>query len=281
MKYSWFHIFILISMLLMSCDSYAPYPVLADEDALLKLECKVGETERTEVNVSKVFMITHEHRLPGEQNKELNSSLRFTVNGADLEYTVEKGISDKYIIHHKFSAGDRIEVSCSAPGLPDVSAATVIPEIPRDLIKDFDLRVEDRDLRGRLTMNYDSGNHRYLSAELHYNDTTFIYRDGVFIGPESDGHKEQLSYEGGGIWGIDSTLPGNYEYIDPDGRFITSRKKVEATLKVNILSKELFYARLHTQSSSMSPSSYTNVIGGLGYVGGIVQYSGETFTFEY
>lgn len=271
----------LISLLMMSCDSYVPYPVLADEDALLKLECTVGDAERTEVNVSKVFMITHEHRLPGEKNKELNSSLRFTVNGTDLEYTVEKGISDKYIIYHKFNAGDRIEVSCSAPGLPAVSAATAIPEIPGNLIKDFEFKAEDWNLRGRLTTNHDSDSYRYLSAELHYKDTTFIYSDGVFVGPKSDGHKEQLSYEGGGIWGIDSTLPGNYEYIDPDGKIITSRKKVEATLKVNILSKELFYARLHTQSFSMSPSSYTNVIGGLGYVGGIAQYTGETFTFEY
>lgn len=271
----------LISMLVVSCDSYVPYPTLTDEDALLKLECVVGESDKTLLTVSKAFMITHDHRLPGEMEKKLNSSLRFTVNGTNLEYTADKGVSDRYIISHKFNAGDRIEVSCSAPDLPDVSAVTIVPDIPKNLIEDFDPKAEDRILRGKLAINYDSDSYGHLVAELHWKDTTFIYKDGVFSGSSSHSYIETLSYEGGNIWSINSTLPANYEHIDPDGKFITTRKKVEGTLKVSILSKELFYARLHTQSSSMSPSSYTNVIGGLGYVGSMNLHTGETFTFEY
>lgn len=105
----------LTSMLVVSCDSYIPYPTLTDEDALLKLECVVGESDKTPLTVSKVFMITHDHWLPGEMEKKLNSSLRFTVNGTDPEYTADKGVSDRYIINHKSNAGNRIEVSCSVP----------------------------------------------------------------------------------------------------------------------------------------------------------------------
>ena len=49
MRSSLFYISLLL--MLFSCDSYAPYPVLADEDALLKLVSVIGGADSTVVYV--------------------------------------------------------------------------------------------------------------------------------------------------------------------------------------------------------------------------------------
>ena len=50
-------LYICLFILTAACDSYVPYPVLADEGALLKLECTVGEADSTVVYVSKEYLI--------------------------------------------------------------------------------------------------------------------------------------------------------------------------------------------------------------------------------
>ena len=69
MRSSLFYISLLL--MLFSCDSYAPYPVLADEDALLKLVSVIGGSDSTVVYVSKEYMITHDHR-----STDISSPLR-------------------------------------------------------------------------------------------------------------------------------------------------------------------------------------------------------------
>ncbi len=260
-----FWCYISLLLMLFSCDSYAPYPVLADEDALLKLVSVIGESDSTVVYVSKEYMITHDHRLPDES--ALNSSLRFIVNGENLEYKATKDISDLYVIHHQFRAGDRIEVFCSAPGLPDVTAVTVIPEVPSDLIKDFSYTVEDGNLKGGLVVNSSKAADLHLSADLGITEIIHIYKDDVYASSRTYRRSQPFSVNGSGEWVFDYQLPKDYVVIDNEGKVIRETTEIQISFNLDIISEELYFARLHQQSSSMSPSSYTNVKGGLGYVG--------------
>lgn len=271
---------ILLLFILFSCDSYIPYPVLADEDALLKLQCVVGEADSTVVYVSKAYMVTHAHRPSGVYEEMLNSSLTFIVNGDTLEYKAEKDITDRYVVYHQFSAGDRIEVLCSAPGVPDVSASTVIPDVPDDLIGHSEIiKGDDYTITGKLLLNYGTGADLHLSADLHITDVYCRYEGGVLIKSDRIIHKIPLTFESN-EWTAGYNLRSGHIETDPSGKVITVEVKTEAALKVNVLSKELYYWGLHQQSSTMSPSSYTNVNGGLGYVGAMNQYVCETVTFE-
>ena len=265
--------------LLFSCDSYIPYPVLADEDALLKLQCVAGEADSTVVYVSKAYMVTHAHRPSGVYKELLNSSLTFIVNGDTLEYKAQKDSSDKYVIHHQFSAGDRIEVFCSAPGVPDVSASTVIPEAPADLIGYSEIiNGGDYTITAKLLMNYDAGADLHLSADLQVTNVYSRYDGGALISSDRFTHKRPMTFDGE-EWTAGYNPPSGYIETDPSGKVITVEVKTEAVIKVNVLSKELYYWGLHQQASAMSPSSYTNVNGGLGYVGAVNQYVSETVTF--
>lgn len=263
-------LFICLFLLTAACDSYAPYPVLADEDALLKLECTVGEADSTVVYVSKEYLITYDHRPSDTDSEPLNSSLKFTVNGEELEcikYINEGG--DRYVVHYVAHSGDVVEVFCSAPGVPDATAETVVPEAPADLVKDFNYTVEDNTLKGRLALNGSQTGSLYLSADLDITNVIhkYEYEDDVYIGSRSFHLSDPLSVKGIGEWIIDYRLPREYIGIDDEGRMIREIIDTEIRFNLKISSEELYFATLHQQSSSMSPSSYTNVKGGLGYVG--------------
>ncbi len=267
----------LLCFALLSCDSFVAYPILADEDALLKLQCVVGESDSTVLYVSKVYMITHGHR--PTCNELLNSSLRFIVNGEAVDYKEEKGTSDKYVIRRRFRSGDRIEVFCSAPGVPDVTATTVVPELPQDLIKDFVVIRDGRTIVGKLLLNYSKEDNMHISAYLQINNIYCNYKNGILT--ESNNFITDKAFTPGSdnIWEIYYDSPAGHEFISPTGDTLIVEVNTEFFLKLNVLSKELYYWDLHQQSSIMSPSSYTNVKGGLGYVGAVNQYTSETFLF--
>lgn len=270
--------FISLLLILFSCDTYVPYPMLAEEDALLKLNCTIEKSDSTIVYVSKEYMIAHEHRSSGADKEKLNSSMKFTVNGEETECRKRNsGISESYVIYHSFKAGDVIELFCSAPGLPDVSAKTTVPEIPQDLVRDFGYVVEDNVLKGRIAVDFDSYSNLHLSAFLDISTLTRIYVDGVYDRSTSDGWDRRLHLTGRGEWGIDYQLPKDYVGTDEEGRLIEETTDVEIGFNLEILSDELYFAQLHQQSSPMSPSSYTNVKGGLGCVGAINRMVIDTF----
>lgn len=270
---------ILLIVLLSSCDSYVPYPELGDEDALLRLECVAGESDSTVVYVSREFLISHDHRTGVTEYEDLNSSLRFTVNGDVKDYVEDKGINDTYTIHHHFEAGDRIEVSCSAPGMPDVKASVVVPEIPEDLVEDFRLTRDGMTITGNLVMNHYHGNGIPLTPKLHVRTTRNEYQDGILVSSGSGSRDIPFVHERDTEWSISYDLPVGKEYKDPMGKTIRTEVLTDAMLKISVPSKELYYGRLHQIASPMSPSSYTNVEGGLGYVGAVNHYIGEIFTF--
>ena len=252
--------------------------MLAEEDALLKLNCTIEKSDSTIVYVSKEYMIAHEHRSSGADKEKLNSSMKFTVNGEETECRKRNsGISESYVIYHSFKAGDVIELFCSAPGLPDVSAKTTVPEIPQDLVRDFWYVVEDNVLKGRIAADFDSYSNLHLSAFLDISTLTHIYVDGVYDRSTSDGWNRLLHLTGRGEWGIDYQLPKDYVGTDEEGRLIEETTDVEIGFNLEILSDELYFAQLHQQSSPMSPSSYTNVKGGLGCVGAINRVVIDTF----
>lgn len=270
--------YISLLLILFSCDTYVPYPMLAEEDALLKLNCTIEKSDSTIVYVSKEYMIAHEHRSSGADKEKLNSSMKFTVNGEETECRKRNsGISESYVIYHSFKAGDVIELFCSAPGLPDVSAKTTVPEIPQDLVRDFWYVVEDNVLKGRIAVDFDSYSNLHLSAFLDISTLTHIYVDGVYDRSTSDGWNRLLHLTGRGEWGIDYQLPKDYVGTDEEGRLIEETTDVEIGFNLEILSDELYFAQLHQQSSPMSPSSYTNVKGGLGCVGAINRVLIDTF----
>lgn len=270
--------YISLFLILFSCDTYVPYPMLAEEDALLKLNCTIEKSDSTIVYVSKEYMIAHEHRSSGADKEKLNSSMKFTVNGEETECRKRNsGISESYVIYHSFKAGDVIELFCSAPGLPDVSAKTTVPEIPQDLVRDFWYVVEDNVLKGRIAVDFDSYSNLHLSAFLDISTLTHIYVDGVYDRSTSDGWNRLLHLTGRGEWGIDYQLPKDYVGTDEEGRLIEETTDVEIGFNLEILSDELYFAQLHQQSSPMSPSSYTNVKGGLGCVGAINRVVIDTF----
>lgn len=270
--------YISLLLILFSCDTYVPYPMLAEEDALLKLNCTIEKSDSTIVYVSKEYMIAHEHRSSGADKEKLNSSMKFTVNGEETECRKRNsGISESYVIYHSFKAGDVIELFCSAPGLPDVSAKTTVPEIPQDLVRDFWYVVEDNVLKGRIAVDFDSYSNLHLSAFLDISTLTHIYVDGVYDRSTSDGWNRLLHLTGRGEWGIDYQLPKDYVGTDEEGRLIEETTDVEIGFNLEILSDELYFAQLHQQSSPMSPSSYTNVKGGLGCVGAINRVVIDTF----
>lgn len=270
--------YISLLLILFSCDTYVPYPMLAEEDALLKLNCTIEKSDSTIVYVSKEYMIAHEHRSSGADKEKLNSSMKFTVNGEETECRKRNsGISESYVIYHSFKAGDVIELFCSAPGLPDVSAKTTVPEIPQDLVRDFWYVVEDNVLKGRIAVDFDSYSNLHLSAFLDISTLTHIYVDGVYDRSTSDGWNRLLHLTGRGEWGIDYQLPKDYVGTDEEGRLIEETTDVEIGFDLEILSDELYFAQLHQQSSPMSPSSYTNVKGGLGCVGAVNRFTIDTF----
>lgn len=270
--------YISLLLILFSCDTYVPYPMLAEEDALLKLNCTIEKSDSTIVYVSKEYMIAHEHRSSGADKEKLNSSMKFTVNGEETECRKRNsGISESYVIYHSFKAGDVIELFCSAPGLPDVSAKTTVPEIPQDLVRDFWYVVEDNVLKGRIAVDFDRYSNLHLSAFLDISTLTHIYVDGVYDRSTSDGWNRLLHLTGRGEWGIDYQLPKDYVGTDEEGRLIEETTDVEIGFNLEILSDELYFAQLHQQSSPMSPSSYTNVKGGLGCVGAINRVVIDTF----
>ena len=270
--------YISLFLILFSCDTYVPYPMLAEEDALLKLNCTIEKSDSTIVYVSKEYMIAHDHRSSGADKEKLNSSMKFTVNGEETECRKRNsGISESYVIYHSFKAGDVIELFCSAPGLPDVSAKTTVPEIPQDLVRDFWYVVEDNVLKGRIAVDFDSYSNLHLSAFLDISTLTHIYVDGVYDRSTSDGWNRLLHLTGRGEWGIDYQLPKDYVGTDEEGRLIEETTDVEIGFNLEILSDELYFAQLHQQSSPMSPSSYTNVKGGLGCVGAINRVVIDTF----
>lgn len=270
--------YISLLLILFSCDTYVPYPMLAEEDALLKLNCTIEKSDSTIVYVSKEYMIAHEHRSSGADKEKLNSSMKFTVNGEETECRKRNsGISESYVIYHSFKAGDVIELFCSAPGLPYVSAKTTVPEIPQDLVRDFWYVVEDNVLKGRIAADFDSYSNLHLSAFLDISTLTHIYVDGVYDRSTSDGWNRLLHLTGRGEWGIDYQLPKDYVGTDEEGRLIEETTDVEIGFNLEILSDELYFAQLHQQSSPMSPSSYTNVKGGLGCVGAINRVVIDTF----
>lgn len=270
--------YISLLLILFSCDTYVPYPMLAEEDALLKLNCTIEKSDSTIVYVSKEYMIAHEHRSSGADKEKLNSSMKFTVNGEETECRKRNsGISESYVIYHSFKSGDVIELFCSAPGLPDVSAKTTVPEIPQDLVRDFWYVVEDNVLKGRIAVDFDSYSNLHLSAFLDISTLTHIYVDGVYDRSTSDGWNRLLHLTGRGEWGIDYQLPKDYVGTDEEGRLIEETTDVEIGFDLEILSDELYFAQLHQQSSPMSPSSYTNVKGGLGCVGAVNRFTIDTF----
>ena len=270
--------YLCLLFLITSCDSYVPYPALAEEDALIRLQCTVEEADSAVVSVSKEYMITHDHRPSGSGRVPLNSSLEFRVNGEELGFrNVRRGSVESYTVAHSFKAGDVIEVFCSAPGLPDVSAKTTVPEIPQDLVRDFGYVVEDNVLKGRIAVDFDSYSNLHLSAFLDISTLTHIYVDGVYDRSTSDGWNRRLHLTGRGEWGIDYQLPKDYVGTDEEGRLIEETTDVEIGFNLEILSDELYFAQLHQQSSPMSPSSYTNVKGGLGCVGAINRVVIDTF----
>lgn len=271
--------YISLILLLFSCDRYIPYPVLTDEDALLMLECTAGGADSTMVFVSKKYMITHEHRPSDTGEEPLNSSLKFVVNGETLD--CKKYVtSDKYVVYHQFRAGDRIEVFCSAPGLPDVTAATVIPEAPADIIKDFNYVVEGNILKGGLVVNCDQTAGLHLSAALDITKVTHKYYEEVYVSSIVHRYSQPLSINGNGQCIFDYLLPKEYIGPDDEGKIFRETTDTEIRFKLNVLSEELYFAKLHQQSSTMSPSSYTNVKGGLGYVGAVNAITIGTFTSE-
>lgn len=271
--------YISLLLMLLSCDRYIPYPVLADEDALLKLECTAGEADSTMVFVSKKYMITYDHRPSGTGEELLNSSLKFVVNGETLECKEYKGISDKYVVYHQFRAGDRIEVFCSAPGFPDVTASTVIPEAPADIVKDFSYVVEGNILKGELLVDSDQTAGLHLSAALDITEVSHIYyEEDAYVRVHR--YSQPLSVNGDGLCVFDYLLPKEYIGPDDEGRIFRETTDTEIIFKLNVLSEELYFAKLHQQSSTMSPNSYTNVKGGLGYVGAVNAITIGTFTSE-
>ena len=263
--------------LITSCDSYVPYPVLAEDDALIRLQCTIEEADSAVVYVSKEYMITHDHRPSTSGKEQLNSLLKFVVNGDELEYRVHKGSTDIYTVYHSFQAGDVVEVFCSAPGLPDVSAKTTVPEIPQDFVKEFSYTVEDNVLKGKILVDFERYNNLHLSAFLDISELVHRYIDGI-LDESTYYHGDRfLSPTGHGEWVFDYQLPTDYVGTDEEGKVVKETTETCIGFKLQVLSDELYFARLHQQSSPMSPSSYTNVKGGLGYVGAINRVVIDTF----
>ena len=252
--------------------------MLAEEDALIRLQCTVEEADSAVVYVSKEYMITHDHRSSSSDRAPLNSSLKFRVNGEELEFrNVKRGGVDSYTVTHSFKAGDVIEVFCSVPGLPDVSAKTTVPEIPQDLVRDFGYVVEDNVLKGRIAVDFDRYSHLHFSAFLDIATRTHIYVNDAYDRCRPYQWDRLLQLTGRGEWGFDYQLPVDYVGTDEEGRLVKETTEVEIGFDLEILSDELYFAQLHQQSSPMSPSSYTNVKGGLGYVGAVNRFTIDTF----
>lgn len=274
----------LLLSLLFSCETYLPYPVIADQEELLKLECTIQNGSPTQISVRRTYMITHEHKSQDSDKKMLNSSLEFVVNGQELEVTQKvKDTYDLYAVEHEFKAGDVVEVLCTAPGLPDASARTVVPELPQDLIKDFDISLEDRKYKGKVTLNYAPDNNLHFTANLIKISDYEVYHDGIFVNTTSSWFHKEFSYSGEKELTAEVNQSKSYEYADIFGPVETRKLvlvKETLSLEITVLSKEKYYADKHMQSTSMSPSSYSNVKGGLGCVGSEMIYQYGSFTFE-
>lgn len=281
MKCQLLYLCLLLSLLL-SCETYLPYPVIADQEELLKLECTIQNNKLNQISVSRASAITYERRSSESDDKKLNSSLKFSVNGRELEVQqTGRGSGDRYAVEHEFKSGDVVEVFCTAPGLPDASARTVVPEFPLDIIKDFDVTLEGGKYKGKVTLNYAPDNNLHFTANLIKISDYEVYHDGIFVNTASSWFHKEFSYSGEKELTAEVNQSKSAEYADIFGPVVTNKLiKETLSLEITALSKEQYYGNKHKQSSTMSPSSYSNVKGGLGCVGAEMIYQYGSFTFE-
>lgn len=292
-------IWIFIIMSFFSCEQVIPYPYLAKEDALIEVWCELSDADSAIVNISKLFAITHEHRDKNDYLDALDSDLQFFVNGKEVPaQLLTSSQQDKYKVVYPFQQGDKISLICSAPEMPTVTASTQIPYAAPTLIHDFRLTKEQGTLSGYLVLkdNPDTYDAYEVNIDLveHYTQFkgdeivktgqirhgAYTANPGVFQWAQlfddtyADKHSEiKIDFQ-------DLSLFYKPGVVMIDGEEIMMKTWVEARAMVSVLSKELYYYRLRTQSHSMSPSSYTNIIGGFGYLGAKADVTSETLKYE-
>lgn len=290
----------LVVMCLFSCDRVIPYPYLAKEDALLRVNSNVYDQDSALVLVSRLFAITHDHRSKDEYQKNLDSELSFFVNGTQVpSYAFSRGIQDQYVIRYPFKQGDEIYLECSAPGLPTVSASTTIPIVNMGLIHEFRLYEEDGNMKGDVVLNDNPDSYDAYEVSVEIRESFIDYVEGKVVRTGSFTLVRNLSIDGtadGEIRFMDDSyadkdsrirlmlpgykMPRDGMYVDENGISHTTDAWYEVRLKVTLLSRESYYWLLASKTYDMSPSCYTNITGGHGCLGGRTTVVSETIKFD-
>lgn len=290
--------FLLALLSVASCEVVVPHPYTVEHDALLELRCVIADADSAVVDIARRYAITHDHRIPPTEPLMLNSSLIFMVNGKHLDYRAMKGEEDKYIVSYPFASGDRIDVYCSAPGLPDIEASTTVPEVADNTIESFDVWREGYGIKGSVVLNDNPDRYDAYSVEVHVTMSEATYVDGKYMNTEVHTYVQHCSMDGTGR-GVLKVMDDSYAakdskirmilpqmslstssgYTDPDGKRYDVKIKTDLQLKVGVLSKELYLSNLYQGYSYMSPYCYTNIKGGLGCLGAMTQCVSEIITF--
>lgn len=297
MKFIRYIISILSILSLFSCEREVPYPHLAKKDVLLRVWCDVDNSDSALVSVSRLYAITHDHRDQNEYLKDLNSELSFFVNGKEVPSSAySRGSQDQYMVRYPFKQGDDVYLECSAPDLPPVSASTRIPLVSvDDVIREFKLYEEGSKLRADVVLNDNPDTRDAYEVFLEISECFVDYVGGEAVHSGRYTSERNLSVDGtvdGEIRlmddsyadkdsGIRLMLPGyrmqaDGGYIDENGAGHTLDFWYEVRLKVHLLSEELYYSLLASRTHDMSPSCYTNIIGGHGCLGSRVTVMSET-----
>ena len=291
---------VVVLMCLLSCERVIPYPSLAHEDALLRVDCEVESTDSALVSVSRLYAITYDHRDADENQKDLKSELRFFVNGDEVQsYACSRSSQDRYMIRYPFKQGDRIYLECSAPGLNPVSASTGIPQVSVDVIHEFRVYEEGGKLKADVVLKDNPETYDAYEVSVEICESFVDYVEGEVVRTGSYTVVRNLSIDGtmdGEIRVMDDSyadkdsgirlllpayrMPADGGYIDENGISHTTDAWYEVRLKVSLLSKELYYSRLALRTYDMAPSCYTNIIGGYGCLGGMTTVKSEIIKVE-
>lgn len=126
------HLIVLISAAVLSavsCEQVEPMPQMSGT-CMLGVECMPGNSPDSLVlNLRRLFPLSERYVSAAQKKAPVNASAVLRVNGGEvpLELGSDSLSNASLCCRLELSPGDEIELNVSAPGMPDVSASTVIP----------------------------------------------------------------------------------------------------------------------------------------------------------
>lgn len=280
---------------LVSCEQVLPYPDTGAKEVLL-FRGIAGE-DGPSFRIDKLYPITEKTFI--KSDTPLNATLRLYVNGEEeVAYRSIDTVFTSYSTAYNFQPGDKVEIQASVPGLPDVSASTIITSPPS--IVSCESKAEGHQATITATVQIDRNNSEGgFAFELEQSILRRKYIDNVFKSEEVSeaiipGRMDDVDYERSygmsPLYGADDAdKNGNFclkfkintRYADnttDDGHSVTdSTFLLGAKLVCKHLSKEIFMnAGFRDKVTNLndpydavfgSPIDFTNLNGGKGYLG--------------